>query len=582
MATLHVLRGASADSFFELDAHRETILGRDPHCDIVLRERTISRQHARIHPSDGKYFIEDLQSVNGVNVNGRRIVARIRLFHEDQIALHDIVFQFLDPASSDAAPAQRPSDAEAADDESTSDGLQAMGEFVALRDLATEEHSAVITPPAASPTGADSPGGVPGRDHSYTKLQAILDITQSLGASLILGEVLPRILESLFRIFPQAKRGYILQRDKPSGELELRAIKHEASGSDTVSPIGGQVAQRVMREGVAFLSSDAQADDRLSDLQSSALDESEVIRSVMCAPLMGPSRSPLGVIHVETNDPRRPFSQSDLEVLASVAFLAGQAVEYTEIHEELLELGRRNVELGVARSVQLAFLPQRAPRTLAYQFAHHYRAAQYVAGDYFEYIELPNGRLAVVVGDVAGKGISAALTMARLCSDVRYALLTTDTPAEAVSKLNWQLSVQFPDLPFTTQVLCVLDDHANTMTVVNAGHPYPLLRRANSKQVKQLDEVGGPPLGIQASHTYEQFTVALQPGDLVLLYTDGVSEAMNRNDELYNARMGSALVKAGVEPKHVIRAVLNDVRIFSEGRGFHDDVCLVGFLRRHN
>lgn len=580
MATLHVLRGANVDSFFELATRREVLLGRDPHSDIVLSDRTISRRHARIFQRDGVYFIEDLNSVNGVAINGRRISEITQLYHQDQIALHDIVFQFLDSTSDAAPPAEHPQDT-LGDDESTLDGLQQLGEFVALRDLAAEEHSPAATLADDALVGSGPASGPGARDHAFTKLQAILEITQSLGASLNLAEVLPRILESLFRIFPQARRGYILQRDKPSGELELRAIKHETTGSDTVSPIGGQVAQRVMREGVAFLSSDAQSDDRLGGLASSALDDSEPIRSVMCAPLMGPSRSPLGVIHLETNDPRRPFTQSDLEVLASVAFLAGQAVEYTEIHEELLELDRRNLELDLARSVQLAFLPQRAPRALAYQFSHHYRAAQYVAGDYFEYIELPNGRVAVVVGDVAGHGVSAALTMARLCSDIRYALLTTDTPAQAVSKLNWQLSVQFPDLPFITQVLCVLDDHSNSMTVVNAGHPYPLLRRAGSKQIHELDELGGLPLGVHESMAYEQFTISLEPGDLVMLYTDGVTEAMNRKGDLYkSSRMGNAIVKAGSEPKHVIRAVLNDVRIFTEGRAFHDDVCLVAFLRR--
>jgi serine phosphatase RsbU (regulator of sigma subunit) len=451
-----------------------------------------------------------------------------------------------------------------------------LGDFLTVPELVVDEHSTIVTQVDARSTVVHHM-----RDNAIVKLQAILDITQSLGTSLNLNEVLPRILDSLFRIFPQATRGYILQREKSSGELELRAIKHESSGSDTVSPIGGHVAQRVMREGVAFLSGDTQADERLPDVAASALEDSETIRSVMCAPLMGPSQTPLGVIHLEAHDPKRPFNHADLEVLVSVAFLAGQGVEYTEIHEELLELDRRNLELEVARDLQLAFLPQRAPRTSSYQFAHHYRAAQYVAGDYFEYVELPNGRVAVVVGDVAGHGVSAALTMARLCSDIRYALLTTDTPAEAVSKLNWQLSVQMPDLPFITQILCVLDDHNNTLTVVNAGHPYPLLRRADAKQARQLDDIAGLPLGVHEAMTYQQFTVSLQPGDLVLLYTDGVSEAMNRKGELYKAhRVGSAVLKAGPEPKHVIRAVLNDVRLFCEGRAFHDDVCLVSFVRR--
>jgi serine phosphatase RsbU (regulator of sigma subunit) len=564
MASLHVLRGASADSLFPLGLRRETILGRDPACDVVFRERTISRRHARVVQRDGRYFIEDLESINGVEVNGKRISGRTPLAHQDRIGLHDVLLQFL----ADGAP----------DPEDESTHLGRSSDDPGGAEFELDEQSTIVTQLDARSVFVQSL-----RDNAVVKLEAILDITQSLGSSLHLGDILPRILNSLFRIFPQARRGYILQRDKSSGNLELRAIKHDPSGSDTVSPIGGHVAQRVMREGAAFLSGDALSDDRISAVAASAIDESQSIRSVMCAPLMGPSQKPLGVIHLETDDPRRPFRHADLEVLVNVALLAGQAVEYTEIHEELLELDRRNLELELARDLQLAFLPQRAPRTTAYQFAHHYRAAQFVAGDYFEYVELPNGRVAVVVGDVAGHGVSAALTMARLCSDVRYALLTTDTPAQAVSKLNWQLSVQFPDLPFITQVLCVLDDRENTLTVVNAGHPSPLLRRAESKKIVQLNENAGLPLGVHEAMTYEQFTVELQPGDLALLFTDGVTEAMNPRDDLYTVeRLQSAALKAGPEPKHVIRAVLNDVRTFAEGRPFHDDVCLVSLLRRRS
>jgi serine phosphatase RsbU (regulator of sigma subunit) len=578
MATLQVLRGANVNTLFPLEPRREIVIGRDASCDVVFRERTVSRRHARIVHREGVFFVEDLQSINGVEVNGQRIGGRTRLYHADQIGLHDVVLRFLDPDSGDVPPSTVAPELPEPEDDSTRDGFGPAGEFHNVQDFSLNDNSTIVTELDARTSFVHH-----ARDNAFVKLQAMLDITQSLGTSLDLSEVLPRILDSLFRIFPQAKRGYILQREKTSGALELRAIKHDTPGADTVSPIGGHVAQRVMKEGVAFLSGDALSDDRLREATSSVLDEGEPIRSVMCAPLSGPSQTPLGVIHLETHDPRRPFRQADLEVLISVAFLAGQTVEYTDMHEELLELDRRNLELEVARDLQLAFLPQRAPRTLSYQFAHHYRAAQFVAGDYFDYVDLPGGRLAVVVGDVAGHGVSAALTMARLCSDIRYALLTTETPAEAVSKLNWQLSVQMPDLPFITQALCVLDDHTNTMTVVNAGHPYPLLRPADGRPIRELNEIAGLPLGVQESMNYQQFTVSLQPGDLVLLYTDGISEAMNRRADLYTAkRLASAAFKAGPEPKNVIRALLSDVRIFCEGRAFHDDVCLVSFVRRRN
>src|SRR5690606_6680614 len=139
------------------------------------------------------------------------------------------------------------------------------------------------------------------------------------------------------------------------------------------------------------------------------------------------------------SDARHVFTQQDLDVLVSVALLAGQAVEYAQIHHSLLDLDRQKRDLAMAKEVQQHFLPARRPEVPHYHFYDFYRPAEQVAGDYFDYIERPDGRLAMVLGDVAGKGVTAALLMARLCSDVRYALLTSPAPAEALRRLNEEI-----------------------------------------------------------------------------------------------------------------------------------------------
>jgi serine phosphatase RsbU (regulator of sigma subunit)/pSer/pThr/pTyr-binding forkhead associated (FHA) protein len=573
VASLQIVSGLNAGQVYALH-DREVIVGRDVTCSIVLPYRTVSRAHARILRMPDGYWIEDLQSVNGTAVNGKRIERRTRLVHRDRVRIHDIVLAFVD---------------EEQQDDSTV--------MVRVRPLskADKADAAVAVAPPPSPvstmevkpaadrivTSIDARSGAELRFeiNAHAKLKAVLEITQSLGSTLDTDAVLPRILESLFRIFPQTDRGYILQVDPSTGDLTPKAIKHRAGESDTISPISGTVAARVMSERAAFLSGDAVNDERLEEMNHSIFEQQ--VRSVMCAPLMGSSQTPVGVVHVETSDARHTFSQQDLDVLVSVGYLAGQAVESARTHGLLLELDRQKRDLAMAREVQMHFLPDRRPELGGYKFFDFYRPADQVAGDYFDYIELPHGRLALVVGDVAGKGVTAALLMARLCSDVRYALLTSPNPAEALRRLNEQICSHRGDGTFVTMVVCLLDPLEHTLTVVNAGHAPPLLRRGNGRLVESIDpDSAGLPLGVNRAAHYDQSSLALEPGDLVVCFTDGVNEAMNPQDQTYGlAAVREVIVRAPVDCVHVGNALVADVRSFSEGRLQSDDICLLCFGR---
>ncbi|MCA9269699.1 MAG: SpoIIE family protein phosphatase, partial [Planctomycetales bacterium] len=333
------------------------------------------------------------------------------------------------------------------------------------------------------------------------------------------------------------------------------------------------IVARVMTEAVAFLSSPDDDDD-------SVLDAGPV--SVMCAPLMGPSKTPLGVIHLDTNQRQQPFTPADLEVLVAVATVAGQAVEYARMHADILELDRQNRDLATAQDVQLHFLPPHPPDVPGYRFFDFYRAASTVAGDYYDYIRLPDGRVAVAIGDVSGKGVPAALLMARLCSDVRYSLLTTSTAAEAVNELNRQLASHLRTGRFITFVLFVLDPARGRLSVVNAGHTPPLLRKAGTHEAAPFAnrDKAEIPLGIREDVSYPQTDLMLAPGDVVLTYTDGINESISATGEIYgNARVANVFAEAPSDPVHVGQAVVADVRRHSGGPRQSDDICLLCFGR---
>jgi serine phosphatase RsbU (regulator of sigma subunit)/pSer/pThr/pTyr-binding forkhead associated (FHA) protein len=555
MASLELLTGANAGRRYEI-TRDTTIIGRDryPICDVVIREPTVSRQHSRIVRDGDSYHIEDLGSLNGTYVNREKITGRTPLNDGDVVQIYEVLMQF---------------NAEVAD--STSTGGEAPAAAIPF-----EEADGNQVPTKVVST-LDATAGTPVETSFQAKFQTILEINRNLGTTLVVDEMLSKLLDGLFKMFPQTDRGYILLADEPDGRLTPKAFKDRKKGggsfSSTMGPINRKVARRAFSKGHAVLSMDQPTDD-----DSATISVLEVQnRSAMCAPLIGPSRKPLGVIYIDTNDPQLRFSREDLELLSNVAGISAQALEFAQIHQAQLEETRRGQELQTARTVQMHFLPQSRPKIPGYRFYHHYHAAREIGGDYFGYIPLPDGRLAVAIGDVAGKGVSAALMMARLCSEVRYCLLMSVTPADAVHRMNRQISSLPTTDRFVTFLLGVLDPQTHELTFVNAGHIPPLRRRGADGVVERLEGGNeGPPLGIDANADYNQFTIRLEPGDTVVMYTDGVNEAMDPNDAVYgHSRARSVL---GTGPRDVVelgQTLLTDVQRFVRSRSQNDDICLL-------
>jgi serine phosphatase RsbU (regulator of sigma subunit) len=414
---------------------------------------------------------------------------------------------------------------------------------------------------------------------SQARFRAALKISLDLEGEHDVDQILPKILDSLFEIFPQSSRGYILLEEGTDGHLVPRAIKHrksETGHSMTFGPISRKMALHVMSTAEAILMDDAARD--AADANQSVLEVQSL--SMICAPLMGPSRRPLGIVYLDTTDAEQRFVQADLDVLVSVATIAGQEVESAGARQSgAFDTSTYKRQLGTAKQVQLQFLPQSHPQVEGYRFYDYYQPADEVGGDYFGYVPLADGRLALAIGDVAGKGVSAALLMAHFCSEVRYCLATSATPAEAVEQLNQDLAAETQNYHFVTFVLCVLDPKTHRLTVVNAGHLPPLRRRGGLVETLGGSQ-SGLPLGCDANRRYEQIEMTLDPGDTVVLYTDGISEAMNAKGEVFGAkRMREAILNAPAGVEEFGQALLDDVRRFIRGRLQSDDICLVCFAR---
>ena len=560
MAVLLATDGGTPAKLIPLDQDT-LIFGRHPECNVVLQSAAVSRQHARILQVDGKFYIEDLHSRNGTSVNGKPVRRRQLLAENDRIVFCDAAFVFLEkaPKAGDAL-----ADSTAMDREATA---------MVIEDEPAQSDSVVVSRLDVSAISSRQRLEA----NPQLKLKALVEISQSLSGALQLDEVLPKLLDGLFAIFTQADRGVLLFRDAATGRLVPKAVKHRRPElADTVR-VSRTIVQGVMASREAILSVDAESDARFNSADS-VVDFH--IRSLMCAPLVDRAGNVVGVLQLDTQDRKNRFSREDLDVLASVASQAAVAVENAQLHEAAVREQALSRELSVAHDVLRGFLPAGRPEIDQYEFFDFYEPAHELGGDYYDYVPLSGQRLAVVVADVSGKGIPASLLMAKLSAETRYCLASEASPAAAVARLNRGFCNAGWEDRFVTLVLAVLDIRQHTVTLVNAGHPPPLLVRGN--QVTEVADEASTrlPLGVDHDVDYVQTCLSLSAGDCLALYTDGITEAMNEHDDLYGRER--LLAQFAAEARGVVgrgRRILGDVKRFAGSRSQSDDMCLVCFGR---
>lgn len=582
MAVLQLIRGGEIGLQYPLDEEQQ-VLGRHPSCQIVLQSGVVSRRHAQILENHGTFYIEDLRSRNGTFVNGKAINGRQELQEGDEIRLCDVVLSFVYNSS-----AMLP----VLEDESSTNvaaTLEVSQSDVIYPNKSNIEESQIYIPTDVEENLADDLGSstsirmVDSWAHSQSgvdpnlKLKAILELTLALGRELKVEKVLPKMLSTLFNIFPQAEQGFVLLRDSESARLKVKASRARGDQRADNVAVSMTVVRHAMQTKEAILSKNVSDDSRFK--KSTALSKMQ-IRSIMCVPMVTPEGDGIGVIQIVTRDETNAFTEDDLDLLVSLATQASMAVENARLHEE--DLVRRELErdMDFATQVQLGFLPKSRPQIEGYSFSDFYEAALSVGGDYFDYVKLPNGRIALAIGDVAGKGIPAALLMARLYSSTRYQLLTQPTVPDAVSGLNEEISSSGLGHRFITFLLMVIDPKTHQMELVNAGHLTPLLRRANREVVEIGVKESSLPLGIVPDLKYRSSQHQLEPGDTVIAFTDGVTEAMNSKKEIFGPkRLEKLFADLPEEIQAIIDGVVASTEEFADGMNARDDTCLIGVSR---
>jgi len=554
MPYLDAVTGPAMGRRYPLE-NSQYVMGRHPDCDIVLESGSVSRQHARVSKSGTSFILEDLKSRNGTFVNGRLINEPTKLLEGDTLRICDIELNFHEESEESALTANPSPEGSALGIMIVDDGENgsANRSVTAKLDVRGSQYGLQLS---ASPEA---------------KLSAILEIMKNLGRAVALDDVLPKVLDTLFTIFIQADRGFIILNDA-EGQLKPRWVKTRRPDQEEMVRVSRTVLREVMQTREAIISLDAGSDARFELSQSIA---DFRIRSMIVAPLLNSEGEPIGAIQIDTVQQKGGFESKDLEILVGVANQAGIAIENAQLHEQMVLQRLVEQDLELASQVQKAFLPREAPKVPGYSFFQYYNPAQQIGGDYFDYIELDNNRIAIVIADVVGHGVAAAMFMAKLSAEARFAFATIDDPRLALASLNDRITALGVE-KFITMAVIVLDYVAHKANIVIAGHMPPIMLMQDKSIEEPGSDVGGPPLGIMSDIPFDTFEVAIQPGESLTLYTDGIFEAPNAEGAQFSiervrqqvAACAGDIQKAGSE-------IIDHVTKHIVGCDQEDDMCLV-------
>jgi sigma-B regulation protein RsbU (phosphoserine phosphatase) len=397
---------------------------------------------------------------------------------------------------------------------------------------------------------------------------ALFEIGKKISSSLNVDEVLNLIIDSLRQVV-HYDAGAILLIDPKTKNLKYEVIRgYDVDTLDKIHlKVGVGIVGDVVKTGKAEIISDVRKDARYVVAK-------EATKSELAVPLIV-GEDIIGVFVLE-NDSIDFFTKRDLKLLQTFAGQAAIAIQNAELYEESLKKKQIESELLVASKVQRALLPSRPPTISGLAISAENIPSQAIGGDFYDLIKFPDNRLGVAIGDVSGKGTPGAILMATLYAAFRSQVKAYFTASEVVAKLNLLLCEITTEGKYATFFYGIYEPETKVFYYTNAGHNPPMLIRAGNTDVELL-KTGGIVLGFLPDATFKQTSVKLLSGDIIVFYTDGITEAENNNDEHFGENRLVEIIRKNINssPADIKNFILDSVKNFSDGVPQQDDITLL-------
>jgi sigma-B regulation protein RsbU (phosphoserine phosphatase) len=515
-------------------------IGRQGDNQLVLRDNRASRVHARIVAEDGAYFIEDLNSRHGVFVNGER-VGRRQLANSDRI---DFGFQ---------------------------DAYKLV--FTLEEDEIHRIIEQISAPRSAMPAGA-----------SLVKLRALVEVARALQSSLSTEDVLTAVVDAALSV-TSAERGFLLLRKGDDLDVSVARDKNGLPLGNTDLRVPMSVINRALRTRRELLYMNFDPLEQQGVRPEMSVADLE-LRSVICVPLihirtgsaqetmLSSINDTVGLLYLDSREAPADLSAGNREILQTLALEASTILENARLLGEEREKQRMEEELDVAREIQRSLLPNQLPTDGWFRAAGSSVASRQVGGDYFDMRQTGDDTWATIVSDVSGKGVSSALLASVLQGAFLFASESAVPIEEMLSRINHFLSDRTKGEKYATMFYCTVSRNG-LLRWANAAHPHPLIARKGN----ELIPLGttGLPLGMLPIAEYTAQEIQLEPGDKVVIYSDGFSEAENEERQFFDKNGMRDIIREsahlGCTEMHA--ALMKRFEQYTEETVLADDVTLV-------
>ncbi len=532
-------------------------IGRSEDNDLALPDPFSSGHHAVISPADGGYVVRDNGSKNGTFLNGKKVQGEIELKRGDEILVGSTRIIFDKELSSNV--------------EVTMDirGPRNINTVIPLKDILKKQDIDTTIQSLATPADFLK------IKSDYKSMAVLTEVSKALVLHQPLQELLERIMDLICEYLPMDRGVLMLKEGNPPQMIaKIPRINNKTLLRQKIL-VSQSIINLVLDNHSSVLTADAQTDDRLK-MKDSIIKSN--IHSAMCVPLWD-NREIIGVIYADRISLLEQFNEEDLRLLTLLSNLAAVKIENARRIDQAIEIEKLQKELALAAQIQKDFLPKTNPVCDRLDIAWTFIPCNQVGGDYYDFISIDDCRLALIVADVSGKGISAALLMASL----RAALIAEVGPQfqlkAAAAKLNDFVFASAATNRFISCFVCDLNMTTGELRYVNAGHNPPIIISKDGK-VRRLDPTGFC-LGMFPSVSYEVEQVKIEKGETVVLYTDGITDTRNSlNQEFGEDKLIGLLKKNAKKPAaEIISKLNNELGTFSSGVDPFDDMTLIVLKR---